>query len=126
MIGWYSNYVVCMMNKLVNEPHKIALVKSTYSPNLDAHQNINDIPPSAICATQDLTGVSISSAGVLHANKPTFTGVPKGIDNIVGYVIYNCNTGDLVLADTEVDGACIRTNGGEIELCFDECGVAAL
>jgi hypothetical protein len=97
---------------------KIALVSSSYTPNLATHQYWTDVNANVIDVPQALSGVTIVN-GVFNSSSVTFTAVAGG--STVRYFVIYKDTGTaatsplLVLIDTTTGVTLpFSTNGGDI------------
>jgi hypothetical protein len=102
---------------------KVALVKSTYTPNLSTHQFYSDLTPGTnVIGTPQTLASKTSTNGVADAADVTFTAVSAG--STVSYVAIYKDTGTastsplIALIDTGV-GLPVMTNGGDISVTWD-------
>lgn len=102
---------------------KIALVSSSYTPDLAAHQYWNSVSANVIGTPQTLSGISITN-GVFNSSAATFTAVAGG--STVRYFAIYKDTGTpstsplLLLIDTTTGVTLpFSTNGGDITFTPD-------
>jgi len=100
---------------------KAALVKSTYTPDLAAHNFYDDVSAELIGTDQTL-GSKTVTGGVFDAADVTFTAVTGG--STVNYVLIYKDTGTpstsnlIALIDTGT-GLPLATNGGDVVITWD-------
>jgi len=97
---------------------KLALISSSYVPDLSIHQYYSDVNGYLIGASQTMTGVSVAN-GVFNSSSVTFNAVAGGSE--VRYFVIYKDTGVastsplLVLIDTTTGVTLpFNTNGGDI------------
>jgi hypothetical protein len=107
----------------ITDTIKVALVRSTYTPNVATHQYYSDLTPGThvVGTPQTLTSKS-STAGVANASSVTFSSVTGG--STVSYLVLYKDTGVnstsplIALIDTAT-GLPVSTNGGDITISWD-------
>lgn len=103
---------------------KVALVKSTYTPNFSTDRYLSDLGSNRVGTDQTLAGKT-SALGVADANDPSWLAVTTG--NTVTYLVIYKDTGVagtsplIACLDTATGspGLPLTTNGGDVALTFD-------
>jgi len=102
---------------------KLAIVSSTYTPNLATHDFWDDVNANTIGVPQTMSGITITN-GVFNSSSVTFTAVAGG--STVRYFVIYKDTGSaatsplLVLIDTTTGVSLpFSTNGGDITFTPD-------
>lgn len=103
---------------------KIALVKSSYTPNFSVDRYLSDLGANRVGTDQTLAGKS-NVLGVVDATDPTWTAVAAG--NTINSVVIYKDTGSagtsplIAFIDTAsgAPGLPLTTNGGDVNLTFD-------
>lgn len=122
--GYFSHYIEeVALRSWLDNPHTVMLVDDQWFPDLENNTVSGDIPAARIIATAELTGRD-SEAGVLSADNPTFTGVANSTPGSI--VIRDDVTGYLMLVDSDVNGLNEVIGTTDLELVWNECGIAAL
>jgi len=100
---------------------KVALVTSSYTPNLSSHQFLSDVGANTVGTDQTLASKT-STAGVANAANITFPTVTTG--STVNYLLIYKDTGVaatsplIALIDTAT-GLPVSTSGGDINVVWD-------
>lgn len=102
---------------------KLALISSSYTPNLATHQFYSDVNSFLIGVPTTMSGISVTN-GVFNSSSVTFTAVAGG--STVRYFVIYKDTGVvgtsplLVLIDTTTGVSLpFATNGGDITFTPD-------
>jgi hypothetical protein len=102
---------------------KVALVKSSYTPNLATHQFYSDLTPASnVIGTDQTLASKTSTTGVADAADITFPAVTGGSTVTYLAIYYYTGTNStsplLALIDTAT-GLPLVTNGGDITVIWD-------
>jgi hypothetical protein len=100
---------------------KLALVSSSYTPNLSTHDFWNDVSANVVGTPQTLANKT-ATAGVADADDVTYTAVAGG--STVSYLVLykdtgNTATSNLIACFDTATGLPITTSGADITIRFD-------
>lgn len=100
---------------------KMALVSSSYTPNLSTHDFWNDVSANVVGTPQTLT-TKTATAGVADCDDVTFTAVAGG--STVAYLVLYKDTGssatsNLIACYDTATGLPITTSGADITIRID-------
>lgn len=100
---------------------KMALVSSSYTPNLNTHDFWNDVSANVVGTPQTLAGKS-TSAGIANCSDVTFSAVAGG--STVAYIVLYKDTGtpatsQLIACYDTATGLPIVTSGADITIRID-------
>lgn len=107
---------------------KVALVKTTHSPDIDVHDFYNDVSADVVGTPQTLASKTVV-LGVADAANITYTSV-SGVE--CSYLCIYKDTGNeatsnlIALIDTDATGLPITPNGGDITVAWHGDGIFKL